>query len=385
MRRRRPRPRSRRVDEPDPQTAAFEAEGLLDGLDPAEREARLDLLRQLAEAGVSIEAMKRAVAEDRLAMVPIELVFTRECKYTLPQAMEQSGLSEGFVRRDLLALGLPYPADDELLYTDEDLESFKAVRQVLDTGLPEERMLELARIAGRSAAQSAEAILLTFVRQFLHAGDTERDVGLRLANLAQALMPSLGPLLETPTRLHMRQVVRREVIGRTERMEGVLPGSREVGVSFADLVSFTSLSESRSVEAIGEVTERLELRASEAAEPPVRLIKLIGDAAMLVSSDVPALVHATATLVREVGDDDVLPAMRAGIAAGPALNRGGDWYGSSVNLASRVTGAADPGAVVATRKVVDVAGSGHEWTSLPPRQLKGIGRAVEIFQLAGLH
>ena len=373
------------MDEPDPQTAAFEAEGLLEGLDPAEREARLDLLRQLAEAGVSIEAMKRAVAEDRLAMVPIELVFTRECKYTLPQAMEQSGLSEGFVRRDLLALGLPYPADDELLYTDEDLESFKAVRQVLDTGLPEERMLELARIAGRSAAQSAEAILLTFVRQFLHAGDTERDVGLRLANLAQALMPSLGPLLETPTRLHMRQVVRREVIGRTERMEGVLPGSREVGVSFADLVSFTSLSESRSVEAIGEVTERLELRASEAAEPPVRLIKLIGDAAMLVSSDVPALVHATATLVREVGDDDVLPAMRAGIAAGPALNRGGDWYGSSVNLASRVTGAADPGAVVATRKVVDVAGSGHEWTSLPPRQLKGIGRAVEIFQLAGLH
>ena len=373
------------MDEPDAQTAAFEAEGLLDGLEPAEREARLDLLSQLAEAGVSIEAMKRAVAEDRLAMLPIELVFTRECKYTLPQALEQSGLSEEFVRRDLLALGLPYPADDELLYTDEDLESFRAVRQVLDTGLPEERMLELARIAGRSAAQSAEAILLTFVRQFLHAGDTERDVGLRLAGLAQALMPSLGPLLETPTRLHMRQVVRREVIGRTERMEGVLPGSREVGVSFADLVSFTSLSESRSVEAVGEVTERLELRASEVAEPPVRLIKLIGDAAMLVSPDVPALVQATATLVREVGHDDLLPAMRAGIAAGPALNRGGDWYGSSVNLASRVTGAADPGAVVATREVMEGAGSGHQWTSLPPRPLKGIEREVEIYQLAGLH
>ena len=246
-------------------------------------------------------------------------------------------------------------------------------------------MLELARIAGRQSAQSAEAILLTFVRQFLQAGDTERDIGLRLAGLAQALMPQLGPLLETPTRLHMRQVVRREVIGRTERMEGVLPGSREVGVSFADLVSFTSLSEGRSVEAIGEVTERLELRASEVAEPPVRLIKLIGDAAMLVSPDVPALVHATATLVREVGEDELLPQMRAGIAAGPALNRGGDWYGRSVNLASRVTGAADPGAVVATREVVEGAGKGHDWKSLPPRPLKGIQREVEIFQLAGLH
>src|SRR5205807_1123538 len=86
--------------------------------------------------------------------LPIELVFTRDCKYTLADALEQSGLDDAFIRRDLLALGLPYPADDELLYTDEDLESFRAVKQVLDTGLPEERMLELARIAGRSAGAS---------------------------------------------------------------------------------------------------------------------------------------------------------------------------------------------------------------------------------------
>ena len=88
-----------------------------------------------------------------------------------------------------------------------------------------------------------------------------------------------------------------------------------------------------------------------------------------MSPDVPALVHATATLVREVGEDELLPQMRAGIAAGPALNRGGDWYGRSVNLASRVTGAADPGAVVATREVVEGAGKGHDWKSLPPRPL----------------
>lgn len=363
------------------QAADFEAEGLLEGLEPHDREARLDLLRQLAEAGVPLADMKRAVEEDRLAMLPIELVFTRECKYTLREALEHSGLDEGFIRRDLLALGLPYPAADERLYSDADLESFKAVKQVLDTGLPEERMLELARIAGRTAAQSAEAVLSTFVREFLKAGDTERDVGLRLAAVATALMPSLGPLLETPTRLHMRQIVRREVIGRTERMQGVLPGSRDVAVSFADLVSFTSLSERSSAEAVGEVTQRLELHASEIAEPPVRLIKLIGDAAMLVSPHVPALVDATAALVRGVADDGLLPDMRAGIAAGPALTRGGDWYGSSVNLASRLTGAADPGAVVATREVVEGAGSDHSWRPLPARPLKGIEREVEIFEL----
>jgi len=363
------------------QLAEFERERLLEGLAAGEREARVDLLAQLVEAGVSMGELKRAVDEDRLAMLPIELVFTRDCKYTLPQALEASGLDEGFVKRDLLALGLPYPAPDEVLYSEQDLQSFKAVKQVLDAGLPEERMLELARIAGRTSAQTSEAVLMAFVRQFLQAGDTERDVGLRLASVAEALMPQLGPLMETPARLHMRQIVRREVIGRAERMEGVLPGSREVGVCFADLVSFTSLSESTSVDELGEVTERLELHASEIAEPPVRLIKLIGDAAMLVSPRVPALVDSAARLVDAVSGDGKLPPIRAGIASGPALNRGGDWYGRSVNLASRVTGTADPGAVVATREVVTASGEDYGWAPLPARSLKGIEGEVELFQL----
>src|SRR5256886_6978167 len=232
----------------------------------------------------------------------------------------------------LLALGLPYPAPDEVLYSEQDLQSFKAVKQVLDAGLPEERMLELARIAGRTSAQTSEAVLMAFVRQFLQAGDTERDVGLRLAAVADAVMPQLGPLMETPTRLHMREIVRREVIGRAERMEGVLPGSREVGVCFADLVSFTQLSESTSTEELGEVTGLLELHASEIAEPPVRLIKLIGDAAMLVSPDVPPLVDATARLVQHVDGDGRLPQIRAGVAAGPALNRGGGRDGRAGDL-----------------------------------------------------
>lgn len=363
------------------QIEQYEREGLLEGLTGEEREARIDLLGQLSEAGVSIDDLKRAVEQDRLALLPIELVMSRECKYTLREVLEKSGLDDDFSRRDFLALGLPHPGDDEVVYTDTDLASFVAVKQVLDAGLPVERFLELARVAGRASAQTAEAILITFVRQFLQVGDTERDVGLRLAALAEGLMPSLGPLLEVPTRLHMREIVRREVIGRAERIEGVLPGSREVGICFADLVSFTSLSEATEVEEIGEVTRRLELHAAEIAEPPVRLIKLIGDAAMLVSPDVPPLIDAASHLVGEVDRDEHLPKIRAGVAAGPALNRGGDWYGRSVNLASRLTGTADPGAIVATQEVVAAAGDRYAWEPLPPRRLKGIERQVEVFAL----
>jgi len=69
------------------------------------------------------------------------------------------------------------------------------------------------------------------------------------------------------------------------------------------------------------------------------------------------------------------------VAAGPALNRGGGWYGRSVNLASRLTGAANPGAIIATQEVVTAAGAAYAWDPLPARRLKGIEREVEVFQL----
>jgi Adenylate cyclase regulatory domain len=77
----------------------FEAEGLLEGTEGEAREARLALLRDLAEAGVRLEEMRQAVAEDRLVLLPVERVFEPEGeRYTLAEVAEQSGL-----RKDHLA------------------------------------------------------------------------------------------------------------------------------------------------------------------------------------------------------------------------------------------------------------------------------------------
>ena len=61
----------------------FEAEGLLDGLeDERARQARLELLQSLAEAGFSLEELRQATAEGRLAMLPVERVLAEEPRYT---------------------------------------------------------------------------------------------------------------------------------------------------------------------------------------------------------------------------------------------------------------------------------------------------------------
>ena len=64
-----------------------------------------------------------------------------------------------------------------------------------------------------------------------------------------------------------------------------LPGSREVAVCFADLVGFTRLGEEVAPEELGHLAARLEALAADAAEPPVKLVKTIGDAAMLTAPE----------------------------------------------------------------------------------------------------
>ena len=116
--------------------------------------------------------------------------------------------------------------------------------------------------------------------------------------------------------------------------------------------------------------------ATSVARGPVRLIKTIGDAAMFVSPDAGALVRAALTLV-ETAEEAELEGLRAEIALGPALLRAGDYYGHTVNIASRVTGIARPGSVLCTEEVRDAAGDdGLLWSAAGRHRLKGVKALV---------
>jgi adenylate cyclase len=360
----------------------FEAEGLLDGLDDGKaRDGRLELLRELSEAGCTLDQLKAAVAEDRLSSLPLELVFTRGLHHSLADVMRETGLDEGFIRRNYLALGLPLPPLDEPALDDDDLESWRMLKALFDAGISEDQVLQMARPSGRFAAQLVDVLRQVFVSAFLEPGDTERDFSLRLARISEQLVPTIGPLTERPVRLHLRERVRHDVINFTEVTSGGLPDMQHVGICFADLVEFTRLSERLGANELGQITARLESLAGDVAEPPIRLIKMIGDAAMLVCPEVPRLVDAAEKLVEGAEDDGSLPRLRAGIAAGEALNRGGDWYGSPVNLASRITDIAEPGSVLASQSVVDATSDNRRWTVVGTRRLKGIEAEVSVHRL----
>ena len=120
------------------------------------------------------------------------------------------------------------------------------------------------------------------------------------------------------------------------------------------MVDFTHLGETLDPEALGSVTGRLGELAAAAIEPPVRLVKLIGDAAMFVGPEPRPVVEAGLELVEEAAHEgDEFPLLRAGLARGEALPRGGDWYGRPVNLASRITAIARPDSVLTDPAVHD--------------------------------
>jgi adenylate cyclase len=153
-------------------------------------------------------------------------------------------------------------------------------------------------------------------------------------------------------------------------------------VAFADLVGFTRLGELVPPEQLERLANRLADAARDVAVPPVRFIKAIGDAVMLVSTNPVALLDAMLTLVEATEADEALPQLRVGMSYGPAVSRAGDWFGSPVNLASRVTSVSRPGSVLvseAAREKIGDDGS-FDWSFARARRLKGIQDDVKLFR-----
>jgi adenylate cyclase len=363
----------------------FEAEGLLGDLTGEAREARLALLSDLSEDGVPLEELKQAVEEDRLALLPVERVFEPgDERYSAREVAEKSGLELDFLTKLLRALGALTPDPDDRVFGQADVEAAQRGKLFLDAGLPPNAILETCRLIGISMANLADANRDMVGEVFTEPGVDERELAFRYAAAARAMVPPLGETLLHAHRIHLREAIRQAVITEAELSQGRLYGDDDVTIGFADLVGFTRLGESLEIEQIGDLTGRLFELSSEAAQPPVRLVKMIGDAAMFASREPVPLLDAVLGLVDAAGGDKI-PPLRAGIATGKALGRGGDWYGRPVNLAARITGFARPESVVAAQAVKDsLEGRGEErfdFSFAGKRRFKGIEGEVPVHRV----
>jgi class 3 adenylate cyclase len=157
--------------------------------------------------------------------------------------------------------------------------------------------------------------------------------------------------------------------------------TREHTFLFADLAGFTALTEAHgdedAAELAGDYSEQVrKLLPDHDAD----LVKTIGDAVMVRVAKADAAVDLGLRIVHELGARHGAPPVRVGIHTGPAVERAGDWYGATVNIAARVSGLAAGGEVLVTAATRSAAGDpeGVEFRARGSHELKNVREPVLV-------
>jgi adenylate cyclase len=273
-----------------------------------------------------------------------------ERKFTRIQVSERAGISIARAERMWHALGFATVPDDEVAFTDGDVEALRLVAALEEDGFIDPSMeSSLARKLGQTQSRLASWQSAMFL-EFLGNSKLSADEAIEVAGL---LLPAMERLQTYVWRRHLAAAAGRAVAGSDELARGI----RAVG--FADIVSYTRLARRLTESELGQLIERFEgMAADVVALNGGRVIKSIGDEVLFVT-DTAAQGAAVALALQDavIGSGD-LPELRIGLAYGNILIRLGDVYGEVVNLAARLTSECKPGRVLADRELA-AALDGH--------------------------
>jgi class 3 adenylate cyclase len=364
---------------PDAEPAELEAVGLYDPSAP-DADDRLEMLRLAIELGATVDEMHVAIAENRLHAIPAERVLQGGTeRLTLDEAMQRSGIDPELGRRVWRAFGFVEGTPDALLCSERDVDLF-GFFQLAEVTFGLDAALALVRTVGSAMARLADNDISS-ARSVVEApirseGGTSADIAKTFVEVAQTVVPTIYPMLETVHRHHLVNA------GRRYSAWGLAPNPQQTSdavVGFADLVGYTALTQHISPEELEHLVGGFEETALAAtARPGARLVKTIGDEAMFVAGSARDAVEIAHRLV----DDPDLPPLRIGLAAGEIVTRDGDVFGSVVNLAARLVGIAEPEQILCDAETaLRFEGLGGAAVSLGPTSLRGFDEPVEVFAI----
>lgn len=131
---------------------------------------------------------------------------------------------------------------------------------------------------------------------------------------------------------------------------------------FVDIVGFTSITQRDGDSRAAEIaTTLIEITERAATEYGAELVKSIGDAVMVRANDARDGLAVALRLRRELAAIPGFPSVHAGMHTGPAVFAKGDWFGNTVNLASRISDSAGPGEILCSAETL--AEAGDDWST----------------------
>ena len=297
---------------------------------------------------------------------------------TRHEVAQQAGVDVALARRLWAALGFPPIADDQRLFTRADVDTLRAAtamvtRRIVDA----DALVQMTRVTGQALARVAAAQVtiaedgLTAALQAAAAGDPAALTG------AMGLLPGLDPFFGYVWRRHLLATLWRLATTAT----GATTDGGAAAVGFADLVGFTATSAQLTGGELAAMVDRFEaLVYEQVTAHGGRVVKMIGDEAMVVADEPQAAVAIALGLVEACELDPEIPSLRIGLAYGPVVAWEGDLFGPTVNLASRLGNVARAGGVLVSPAFAERLAESPAFSLHPLRayDLKGIGRVRPV-------
>jgi adenylate cyclase len=352
----------------------------------------------LLESGVPAESIERAAAEGLLSFQRTDEYLPYRPAARSERTFAEFQASAGPRAESLPAvyevLGLPQPDPSSPIHVDEE-ELFERFLDAWSMAPGDDVMLRAARLM----AQGTRTAMLGWMdlqdeqlaeparRRLLRGEIDEFPDDVRVAfTKATRLAPAMF------TWLSARYLEHRSVSGIVEGFErflaarGLAPAPDPLGppsIVFVDLSDFTRMTRERGDESAVVAASSLQRHAdATATRHGGRLVKLLGDGAMLRLTDATLGVEAALDLVETMGGEGAL-APHAGVHAGPVIERDLDVFGQTVNLASRIAEAAGPGEVLASETVAESASDAtFGFERVADAALKGLPSPVTLFRVS---
>ncbi|MFF8970666.1 adenylate/guanylate cyclase domain-containing protein [Streptomyces sp. NPDC014995] len=281
--------------------------------------------------------------DDPLALRLEQLILGAERRYTPFQAARSAGVSMELASRFWRAMGFADIGQAKAL-TEADVLALRRLAGLVEAGLLSEAMaVQVARSTGQTTARLAEWQIDSFLEGLTEPpepGMTRTEVTYPIVEL---LLPELEEFLVYVWRRQLAASAGR-VVQAADDEEMV---DRRLAVGFADLVGFTRLTRRMEEEELGELVEAFETTAADlVAARGGRLIKTLGDEVLYAADDAGTAADIALRLVETMSNDETMPELRVGMAFGTVTTRMGDVFGTTVNLASRLTSIAPRDAVL---------------------------------------
>jgi adenylate cyclase len=345
------------------------------------------------QAGLPMAGIASAIRAGRLSFAFLEAAPFRRWAVrsgrSYRQVSQDSGIPLETLGAVLEAMGFARVGPDEPMREDE-----LAVVPMLQLGLASGIFdpAWLARL-GRAHADGLRLIVTAWGEAYqarlegtLRASSGDQPTAMtRAAQLGVAFEPLADPMLLA---IYRRQQELHWTEGLVERIEGELeaagvlerPG-RVPAMCFLDLTGYTHLTEERGDAAAAGLAETLAVLVGRSAREHGGVpVKWLGDGVMVHFRDPAGAVLAALQLVEQVPAAGLPPA-HVGVAAGPVVVQGGDYFGRTVNLAARIAAHATAGQVLVSQRVADSAPpAGVALVELGALRLKGFARPVPLWE-----